>query len=127
MKAVEAATEEGSDADGEYDLDEGSREIVLEDEQEEGEEPDQSMDEQEDDWRNDSDSDREYKADDETDIELDPLPDDGIPLATPYKVATYPGDDLQPMLLYDVRIAMPKTVVRLYYHYCSVKISGQFR
>ena len=60
-----------------------------------------------------SDSDREYKLDDDTDVDILPLPNDGISLDAPYKLVVDRDDDLAPVLLYDIRAGIPNTVVSL--------------
>ena len=45
-----------------------------------------------------------------SDVE-EPLPDDGIPFERPYKLANGRDDDRSSVLLYDVRVALPKTIV----------------
>lgn len=56
-----------------------------------------------------TDSDREYRADDVDEDQDDAVSDEAAFANSPYKVVE--EDELSPMLLYDVRVTLPKTVV----------------
>ena len=57
-------------------------------------------------------SDRSYKRDSDTDEESDSdLSDEGMPPTQPYKTLVDDNEDLNPVLLYDVRVTPPNTVV----------------
>lgn len=104
----EGAAEEDEDAVGE------SEERALEDEEEEESEHTEDQDSE----PNPTDSDREYKRDIDTDDDIDPLPEDAVPPqpgVAPLKLVNDDDadDDLRATLLYDVRVALPKTVVSL--------------
>lgn len=57
-----------------------------------------------------TDSDREYQVEDKVD-DKDVTVDESSFVDAPYKVVDDPDDTLRPMLLYDVRVTLPKTVV----------------
>lgn len=57
-----------------------------------------------------TDSDREYQAEDKVD-DKDITVDDNAFNEVPYKIVDEEEDSLCPMLLYDVRVTLPKTVV----------------